>query len=75
MPKPLVLTFRQINGIWRNMNHQNFTLADTLDYYNLIIDDKCEFARYKIYNDNKPNLYILYRAYTGAKITMEIYEF
>ena len=64
------ITFRPIQGIWQDVAGDSGTLADTLKRYGLIIDDKCEFARFK---DYEKRLTIWYRAEV-QKITITMWK-
>ena len=71
MTKPLKeMIFRPVKGIWKNVAGDSATLADVLTGLNLIIDDKCEFARFKDYENN---ISIWYRA-KAMKITITIWQ-
>lgn len=59
------MIFRQIDGIWQDCSN-GAVLADVLDEYELVIDDRAEFVRFK---DYQRNVSIWYRASAG-KITM-----
>ena len=63
------MIFRPVEGVWKNIAGDSAILADVLAALNLQIDEKCEFARFKDY-ENK--LYIWYRA-SAMKITLTIY--
>lgn len=68
MTKPLhEMIFRPIDGIWRDCSN-GAVLADVLNEYELVIDDRAEFIRLK---DYRRNLSIYYRASAGmVKITI-----
>lgn len=71
MNKPLrEYTFRPINGVWQDQTGTGKTLAEILKLYELLIDDKCEFARFKDYQTDTE---IWYRA-TALKITITIWQ-
>lgn len=67
--KVKVITFRLLSGIWRDVSGDSDILADTLSRLGIIIDDDAQFVRII-----KFNRVIEYRAYSGAKITISIYE-
>ena len=69
--KPIVITFRPIGGIWQDVAGDSGTLAETLERFGIIIDDKCQFARFYDYVNN---ICIWYRAYTETKTTLTIYD-
>ena len=70
MQKPLKeMIFKPVEGTWVNVADDSATLADVLSALSLQIDDKCEFARFKDY-ENK--LYIWYRA-SAMRVTITIY--
>lgn len=60
--------FRPIGGQYIDVS-TNKILADVLLELNIILDDKTEFARIRT-----DETLIFYRAYTGAKITIEIWK-
>ena len=63
------MIFRPIDGIWRDCS-SGAVLADVLDEYELVIDDRAEFIRLRDYDRN---VSIWYRA--GAnKVTITIWE-
>lgn len=62
--------FKQVEGIWRNITGDSATLAETFERLGIIIDDKCEFARFRDYENNR---YIIYRAALG-EITIAIWK-
>lgn len=64
------IIFRPIQGIWQDVAGDSGTLADTLERYGLIIDDKCEFARFK---DYEKMMSIWYRAH-AQKITITLWK-
>lgn len=67
--KPIVeYTFRPMPDIWTDASTGE-VLADVLTGYDIIIDDRCEFARFKDYDRH---MYIWYRAGAG-KITITIW--
>ena len=69
MTKPLQETsFFQIDGIWQDAFGN--VLADFLTRYDIIIDDRCQFAR--LY-DYERMISIWYRAY-GGKVTITIWR-
>lgn len=70
MTKPIKeLIFRQIDGIWRECSDWA-VLADVLNEYELVIDDRAEFIRFR---DYQRNVSIWYRASSG-KITLTIWK-
>lgn len=70
MAKPLKeMIFRCISGIWQDASTQR-VLADVLAEYDIVIDDRCEFARIK---DYARNVSIWYRASAG-KVTLTIWK-
>lgn len=69
--KPLCeMIFRNVGGIWLNIAGDSAILADVLDTLGIIIDDRCEFARFK---DTDKNISIWYRR-TGGKITITLWQ-
>lgn len=70
MAKPLKeMIFRCIEGIWQDASTQR-VLADVLEEYDILVDDRCEFARIK---DYARNVSIWYRASAG-KVTLTIWK-
>ena len=70
MTKPVKeMIFRPIDGIWRDCSN-GVVLADVLNEYELVIDDRAEFIRLK---DYQRNFSIYYRASAG-KITITIWK-
>ena len=71
MAKPIhSYRFHAIEGMWRDGN-TGIILADLLLMYDLLIDDKCEFARMK---DYERNISIWYRRPSNGLITIEIWQ-
>lgn len=69
--KPLCeMIFKEVDGIWRNVTDKGAILADVINAFELQIDDKCEFARFKDYDNN---LSIWYRR-NGGKIVITLWE-
>lgn len=70
--KPRTYIFKQVEGIWLDITAGDSakSLADTLESLNIIIDDKCEFARFKNYQTEQ---LILYKVWEG-KITIDIWH-
>ena len=69
MAKPLKeMIFRPIDGIWRDCSN-GAVLADVLNEYDIIVDDRAEFIRLRDYDRN---VSIWYRASAG-KITITIW--
>lgn len=54
------IIFRDINGIWKDAEGR--VLADVLASYEIVVDDRCEFARLK---DYERMVSIWYRATAG----------
>ena len=71
------ITFRQIGGVWQSDEQKPRTLAEFLDYYNLLFDDKCIFARYEIHRElrRQNNMQIEIRAFGGSIIRVFLNEF
>ena len=70
MTKPLrEMIFRPIDGIWQDCSN-GAVLADVLTEYELVIDDRAEFIRFR---DYKRNVSIWYRACAG-KITIVVWK-
>lgn len=72
MVKPLKqFKFYHIGGTWRDIATEDQpTLADVLAQYDLIVDDKCEFARFRDYERGHS---VWYRASAG-KITLTFWK-
>lgn len=71
MAKPIqTLIFRPINGIWTDTRENAGTLADFLTAYDLLIDDRMQFARFYDYDEG---IEFLYRASAG-KVEIEMWE-
>lgn len=69
--KPLKeMTFRQMGDVWSDGNGN--ILADVLEQYDLVIDDRLQFGRFYDY-DVTPAICIYYRASAG-KVTLTIWE-
>ena len=62
--------FRNVDGYWRNISGESEILADVLHKLEIDFPDKCEFARYNDY-ENQRSIWI--RAY-GGKITITIWK-
>lgn len=70
MTKPIAEhIFRPIDGIWQDASTQR-VLADVLAEYDIVVDDRCEFARIK---DYARKISIWYRASAG-KVTLTFWE-
>ena len=63
--------FRPIDGVWRDVKGNGEILADVLQFYDLLVDDKCQFARFYDYDNNRC---IWLRAYGSQKIELTIYK-
>lgn len=72
MEKPICdYLFLQVKGIWRDvLGTRGDILADVLSAFDLLVDDKAEYVRYKDYTRG---LCIIYRAY-GGKITLTMWK-
>lgn len=68
--KPQVITFRPMQGIWRATSGDSDTLANYLQRFNLIVDDKAQFIRFY---DRENKRVIYYRA-DALKITLTIWK-
>lgn len=64
-------TFRLIGGMWRDLETGSLVLADVLADYELDIDYRTQFARIM---DSERGLIYEYRAYTGGKITFNVWQ-
>lgn len=65
MIKPLQeITFRPVSGMW--VDAEGHVLADVLASYEIVVDDRCEFARLK---DYERMIEFFYRA-NARKITL-----
>ena len=72
MEKPIhKYVFRNVDGIWRDVAGNGDILADVLIRYDLVVDDKAEFIRFK---DYERGIYMWYRAYNEAKITLTVWR-
>lgn len=63
--------FRPIDGIWRDVKNDGEILADVLEFWDIIVDDKCQFARFYDYDRGHS---IWWRAYGSLKIELTIYK-
>ena len=71
MTKPIrEYRFREIEGIWRDIRGDNEILADVLEQYSIIVDDRCQFAR--IY-DYERHICFYYRV-DGGLITLILWK-
>ena len=69
MAKPLKeIIFRPIEGTWQDVAGDSGTLAETLERLSLIIDDKCEFGRFRY-----EGFTVWYRA-QPLKVTITIWK-
>ena len=67
--KPLqLIIFRPVGDYW--MSADGVVLADYLASYDIIVDDRCEFARF---SDYERRLYFIYRE-TAGKITITVWR-
>lgn len=72
MVQPLkTYVFRPINDVWVDVKGDGELLADILLRYDLVIDDKCEFARFKVL---EYNLEIWYRVRGAMCISIDVWE-
>lgn len=73
MTKPLFsYVFRPVYDTWIDVKgSEPVVLADVLQSYNILIDDRTQFARLYYY---KRGIIIWYRAYGALKITIDIWE-
>lgn len=62
--------FRNLGGRWSEIHDIDLTLADVLSKYELVLDDRTEFARFY---DFERNVVFWYRAYTWAKVTLTLW--
>lgn len=70
MTKPICeMIFREIGGTWTDASTGR-VLADVLAEYEIIVDDRTEFARIR---DYVRNILIFFRASAG-KVTITIWE-
>lgn len=71
MVKPIKeMIFREIEGVWKCVSGESEILADVLLNLELIIDDKCQFARFY---DYERNICTWYRHW-GGKITLTLWK-
>lgn len=72
MTKPIAeFQFREIEGLYRDvLAKEGKVLADVLHEYDLVVDDKAEFIRFK---DYVKGLAIWYRSY-GGQVTLTIWK-
>lgn len=64
--------FREIDGIWRDVLDKNGDiLADVLKQYEIIMDDRTQFAR--LY-DYERMMCFWYRNYACGHITLHVYR-
>ena len=63
--------FRFVEGVWRDVTGKGETLAEVLEQYELIIDDKCQFARFR---DNYFKRSIIFRAWDGGNISIDVQD-
>lgn len=70
--KPLLeYIFHEIGGMWRDIAYpEQRVLADVLKDYDIIVDDRCQFAR--LY-DYERMIYFYYRASAG-KVTLTLWR-
>ena len=69
MVKPLQeVIFRPVDGLW--ISAEGNVLADFLAAYGYIIDDRCEFARFR---DYERMFYVFYRA-EARKVKITIWR-
>lgn len=69
MSKPLrEYIFRPVDGIWTEISGTGHTLAEVLSQYQIIVDDRCNFARLYDYDQR---IIFLYHASAGkATLTL-----
>lgn len=71
MVQPLkTYVFRPVDNAWVDVKGDGELLADVLDYYDLVIDDKCEFARFR---DFERNIEIWYRMRAALCISIDVW--
>ena len=72
MTKPIKeYIFKNVGGMFVNVAGESETLADILRQLEIVIDDKCQFARFYDYENERC---IYYRAYNWGKITITIWK-
>lgn len=70
MAKPLKeMIFRPIDGIWRDCS-TGVVLADLLQEYDIVIDDRAEFLRLRDYNRNVS----IWVRLAAGKVTITIWK-
>lgn len=69
--KPQTKIFILANGIWKDVAGDSGTLAEFLSEYDLLIDDRTQFAR--IY-DYENNICIFYKVVNAIKIQIDIWQ-
>lgn len=70
MVKPIkVYNFRPIEGMWMDASTGS-VLADILAEYDIIVDDRCEFARIR---DYERHIKFFYRA-TAGLVSLELWQ-
>ena len=73
MEKPLEsYQFQPVDGVWVDVKGKEpVILADVLQYYDILMDDRTQFAR--LY-DYVRHVVIWYRAYGALKITIDVWQ-
>lgn len=70
-PEPLLdLTFRNLGGAWCEIHDLNLLLSDVLSKYDILFDERTQFARLYDYDRN---VVFWIRAYTMAKVTITLW--
>lgn len=62
-------TFRLVDDVWRDVTGRGDILADILEKYGIVMDDRTQFARLYDYDEG---VCYTYRAYNGAKVALSI---
>lgn len=71
MQKPICeYRFHLVDGLWRDVKGEGAILADVLSLYDIIIDDRCKFAR--IYDYDRA-ICFWYRV-DGGLITLTLWQ-
>lgn len=73
MKKPLEsYDFRPVDGSWVDVRGSKpVILADILQYYEILMDDRTQFAR--LY-DYERRIVIWYRAYSVMRVTIDVWK-
>ena len=71
MQRPIVeYTFKQVDGKWVDIKGEGFLLADVLESYGIIVDERTEFLRLRDYS----RMISFWYRDMGGKVTLTLWR-